>query len=328
MSAIPDGPQWKELESIIERLHRAFHPSASIEKNVRLLGKLSKTLREIDIVVKQKFGPQEILLIVECKHWKRKIDVKAVEGFAGVVKDVGAHIGIMVSAKGFSQGARNLAERRQINLYTFRDTKREAWPNGLKVPVLLEAWHIKPLALYVKDNTGTSVPIKSDEDVQLHDDKTGEKIKVVSLFRMIWDEHNPKTEGEFCWEYGCGDRREGTLDKRLGVGFSTKLKRTLRQGRMQFQGLVDDKKNEAHMAGFEIRVTEAPVEIEHDTPMFSAENAGFGLLMKTIFVETSNLQGQLLKEAITSGILTVKVEGKGVLAPIRLDGKNTPMPKK
>ncbi len=142
---MPSGPHWKEFEHIIERLQRAFHPGADIQSDVRLPGRNSGVLRQIDIAVKQKVGAETLLIVVECKHWGRKVDVKAVEAFAGVKEDVGAHCGVMISARGFSNGAENLAERKQISLYRYRDTNKEAWPNGMKIAVIMAAFADVPV---------------------------------------------------------------------------------------------------------------------------------------------------------------------------------------
>ena len=63
-----------------------------------------------------------MLIIVECKKWNAKLNVKAVEAFAGVKNDVGAHIGVMVSTAGFSKTAYRVAQQANINLYRYADT--------------------------------------------------------------------------------------------------------------------------------------------------------------------------------------------------------------
>lgn len=312
-----ESPPWKEFEAVIERLQRAFHPDAAIERNARLVGANSKRPRQIDIAIRQKFGPSAILVIVECKHWTRKIDVKAVEAFAGVKEDVGAHAAMMISAKGFTRGARNSAERKQINLYTFRDTTKEKWPNGLKVPVALEAWILKPLAFHVKGASGETITFKSDSDFKLHDRRTLKETTLPQLCRTLWTAHEPKTEGEFFWEIACGERSTGQMPDKLVVGFRTKLRRTLRQGRFHFTGIVDESRAEAHAPGFRIEVIDAPKEVAHGQPMFTEKHAGFGLMMNTIIVDTAHRPTQALHTAILSGYLELTVESKHAI-PISL----------
>jgi hypothetical protein len=295
------GPPWKEFEEIVERLQRAFHPGAKIERNVKLTGRDSQRPRQIDISIRQTVGVQEILIIVECKHWSRKIDVKAVEAFAGVKEDVGAHSGMMISTRGFSEGAQNLADKKQISLFTFRDTKKENWPSGLKVPVIVEVWVLKPLALYIKRASGERTVLTSDKELKMCDSKTGKKNNVAELMMTCWQEHEPKQDGDVFWEIPAGEKKDGALADSLGIGFSAKFYRDYREGRLNFQGVVDGKQTAAHMQGFEIETVESPQSISRDEPVFRAGHAGFGVLITTMHVETSDLPSRARQQAILQG---------------------------
>ena len=307
------GPTWKEFESIIERLQRAFHPAATIERNVKLMGKNSQRPRQIDILIRQKFGIQEILIIVECKRWSRKIDIKAVEGFAGVKEDVGAHSGIMISARGFSRGAQTLADRKQISLFTFRDTKRENWPYGLKVPVILEAWVLKPLALYIKRASGEKTILTSDEDLDLHDSKTGKKMGAAQVMQEFWKKHEPKKEGDAFWEVAAGEKQHGVLCDWLGMGLSARFQRLRREGRLHFQGVVNYEQTEAHTPGLEIETIEPPQNMSAEEPVFAAHHAGFGVLMTTTIVETSDLPSRAMQQAILNGQFRLAVQSHSAI---------------
>jgi SIR2-like domain/Restriction endonuclease len=54
-------------------------------------------------------GLTETRLIVECKRWNKPVDAADVEAFAGLLVDVGADMGFLVSAAGAYEGAVNRA---------------------------------------------------------------------------------------------------------------------------------------------------------------------------------------------------------------------------
>lgn len=96
-------------EQIFEKLRKEF-PNSNILKNQKIIGKYSKRSRQIDILVKSKIIGKELIVIVDCKKFKKKIDVKAVESFIGFTEDVGAHVGIMITNEGFTNSAYNRVE--------------------------------------------------------------------------------------------------------------------------------------------------------------------------------------------------------------------------
>lgn len=242
--------------------------------------------------------------------------MKAVEAFVGLKEDVSAHVGIMISAAGFSRAARNLAERKQINLFSYRDTKKETWPNGLKVPVTQEAWILKPLSLYQIKASGERIDFASDADLELRDFKTDAPCTLVDVCESLWQKHEPKTDGEFCWEIRTGKEKDA-LDEKLGVGFSARLRRTVREGRMHFQGLVNAEKGEAHAPSFRIEVTGEPKEVSSEHTALSARHAGYGLLMKTTLVETKDRATQALDKLMLTGHMELAVKSTGAI-PISL----------
>ncbi len=104
-------PVWKEYEEyILEILIKKF-PGRVFKADDSIKGIFSKTNRQVDISVKDSFLKHNFLGIVECKHLDRKIDVQVVDSFVGFLEDVGANIGIIITNKGFSDAAKNRANR-------------------------------------------------------------------------------------------------------------------------------------------------------------------------------------------------------------------------
>ena len=62
--------------------------------DAKLPGRKSQRTRQIDVLVRQKIGQYEMLIVLDCKDYARPVDVKGVEEFHGLLDDVGANCGI------------------------------------------------------------------------------------------------------------------------------------------------------------------------------------------------------------------------------------------
>jgi Restriction endonuclease len=64
---------------------------------------LSGTQRQIDVLMRQQVGHYVMNIVLECKDYKRPVDVKRVEEFHGLLQDVCAQKGALVCPKGFTR---------------------------------------------------------------------------------------------------------------------------------------------------------------------------------------------------------------------------------
>lgn len=104
---------WKEYEKeVLSECQRVFLNSV-ISYNVYIKGLYSKRMRQIDIMIKD---DRNTIYIIDAKKYNVKIDVKSVESFIGMIKDVGANYGIIVSEKGFTKAAINRAHLGEDNI--------------------------------------------------------------------------------------------------------------------------------------------------------------------------------------------------------------------
>ena len=103
MSSIIEIPKWRQYEWLISKI---FHDEyASIDTQVisdsNITGEYSERSRQIDILVKNQVSKA----MIECKHYSRPLDIKAVEAFLSMFSDVKADIGILISSSGFTKSA-------------------------------------------------------------------------------------------------------------------------------------------------------------------------------------------------------------------------------
>jgi hypothetical protein len=106
-------PEWKAYE---RQIYKALKAGVAADAEVtfdehgtqRLPGRCTGIDRQIDVIVRGRFAglPDIHTMIVDCKCLSRKVDVKDVEAFIELVKDVGAVFGLLVARTGFSKTAR------------------------------------------------------------------------------------------------------------------------------------------------------------------------------------------------------------------------------
>jgi len=121
-----DAPDWR----IYERVAACFEIDAagmdvSVTPNASLSGSISGVKRQIDILIDARWEEGVVRRIIyDAKKRKRKIDVKEVEAFEGMMRDVRASRGVIVCSSGWTQAAENRAAQRiDIVLLTTEDAE-------------------------------------------------------------------------------------------------------------------------------------------------------------------------------------------------------------
>jgi len=105
---VPGSNEFREYENgIADILAAVAGAHATVRRNIELpAGADGRRRRQIDVLVEGRlFALTEARMIVDCKRWKKPIDVADVDAFLGMVADVRADAGMLVSASGASAGA-------------------------------------------------------------------------------------------------------------------------------------------------------------------------------------------------------------------------------
>ena len=162
-----------------------------------LMGKDSGVEREIDIVVRQRTGQYELFVAIDCKDYKRRVDVKAVEAFLGLVADVGAHKGAMVASRGFTEAAKTRARNAGIDLYSLIDAQEHEWQSYVTIPMVVEDTSIDHYTLTFSTTKQFRLRPQDFRELVLYR-ADGSEIGVVrELVARAWeDEAIPQTPGE------------------------------------------------------------------------------------------------------------------------------------
>jgi hypothetical protein len=160
-------PKWKRFEKLAYEIQKEFVGSAKVTLNDSIQGADSKTLRQIDISVRQSIGQYPILVVIDCKDYKDPVDVKAVEEFAGMVRDVRANKGALISSNGFTEAAANVAKAHGIDTFLLIDTESVDWKAYVAVPALLERTFMHGFQIEVSGTGRILIPYATEELINL-----------------------------------------------------------------------------------------------------------------------------------------------------------------
>lgn len=155
--------KWKRFENLAAQIQRCLSPSGVVTQNERVRGKITGVLRELDIVVRVSSGQFELLIVIDCKDYKTKVDVQDVEAFMGKLKDVEANKGALVAAKGYSDAAKKMASDAGISVYDLVDAESEDWPSYVSIPILVDDRHLQSVSYQIASTEQFSISIEGIE---------------------------------------------------------------------------------------------------------------------------------------------------------------------
>lgn len=93
-------------DGVAALLTEKFAERGTVERNVRLPSRSGGRKRQIDVLIRLPLADMgEELMVVDCKRYGSKVDVKGVEAFVGLIEDVGAAMGLLVTTEGYTRGA-------------------------------------------------------------------------------------------------------------------------------------------------------------------------------------------------------------------------------
>ena len=104
---------WRLYERFVAALMSEQHASDDITviPNAKIIGAISGVQRQIDVLIDAKWDDEiSRRIIVDAKRYKKKVDVKDVETFEGMMRDCRAQHGVLVCPNGFSKAAKKRAQ--------------------------------------------------------------------------------------------------------------------------------------------------------------------------------------------------------------------------
>jgi hypothetical protein len=107
----------QSYEALVEDVCRqlAGNMDAKIHRNVVFPG-ASGHSHQIDVAVDIEVKGLRLLVLIECKWWRKRVGVQEVMVLLQRLQDIGAHKGVIVSSVGFQKGAIKMAKAKGVAL--------------------------------------------------------------------------------------------------------------------------------------------------------------------------------------------------------------------
>src|SRR3972149_3192806 len=188
-------PKWKKFEAFVANIQEYLTPHAKVTQNEFIMGK-SGVNRQIDVVVRYNLGQFNMLIVIDCKDWKKPVDIGDIGSFTDLVEDVGANKGAIVCNAGFTSGALKRAQAKGIDLLKVADVESKDWPVRLSMPVLCDFRYIEYSSYSVSHSAPTPfmIPGTDPQYLEIYN-KDGELIDMITnLIKKAWNENKFPTE--------------------------------------------------------------------------------------------------------------------------------------
>lgn len=167
-------PEWREFERLVARIEADADPgNVTVNSPDRIRCKITGQLREVDASIRTRIGTAEVLLTIECRRRTAIQDVTWIEQLAAKKKAIGADRTIAVSASGFTDSARKVAEQSGVSLRELSEIASEDVNSLLQVDFVL-FWHkacaISRVGIRKFRSLDWKMPEPSDLDCTLPED--------------------------------------------------------------------------------------------------------------------------------------------------------------
>ena len=180
-------PKWKRFEDIAAQIQHDLSPAASVTQNDRIIGRNSGVTREIDIAIRKTVGQYKLLIVIDCKDYKRPVDVKDVEEFMGLAEDVAANKAAMIGAVGFTEAAKTRAKKAGIDLHRIIDTDPHEWQTYVTIPALVDYRELSTFNLRISSTSPAfSIEYQDFRFMPIYGEN-GERIGIVNnVLSELW----------------------------------------------------------------------------------------------------------------------------------------------
>jgi hypothetical protein len=174
---------WLDLEKLSAVIFAELEPESVVTHDARLQGNLSQAERQIDVLIENPSTHARV--IVDCKDWRRRVNVNDVGAFASLVEDVEGTGGVMVCNRGFSKAAHSFARVKGVTLCGVHDVESRRWQLDVLIPVVwtqIEVTDLQP-SLRCRLAAGDSLPTTGSPELR----SSGRPFDPLQSFVEIWN---------------------------------------------------------------------------------------------------------------------------------------------
>ena len=129
---------------------------------------------DLDVYAQDTTREPKLIIVCECKHWSTPVPKTVVHAFRTVIDEVGAHVGFIISAKGFQAGAIEAARSTNIELLSwdeFQNRFFDRWFDAMRVKLAVVADAVFDYADYFHPRTTNvlhAISARVEELMTLH----------------------------------------------------------------------------------------------------------------------------------------------------------------
>jgi len=180
--------RWQKFEELAAEIQRDLASDAVVKHNDKIRGKITKNIRQIDITIRKKIGQFEMLIVIDCKDYKRKVDVKAVGEVMELAEDVGANKTAIIAPNGFTKSAVARAQAAGVDLLTLVDTRDHDWRKFAAIPVVFDLLLLKSYSFeFTMVGVRGALPYPEDErELPIYDAKGVLKCQLGEMVDNFW----------------------------------------------------------------------------------------------------------------------------------------------
>lgn len=180
-------PKWRRFEKLVARVQKELAPTAVVTHDDQIQGYDSNEFRQIDITVKQKVGQYDMLVAIDCKDYAVPVDIKDVEEFIGLIRDIRANKGVMVAANGFTSTANRVGEKAGLDLYRLVDTDAHDWQTYVSIPVICEFRRIQKYQFSIPNSVASFLPSMNPNEIVVYGLDYPQPVTIVDLIQIRWN---------------------------------------------------------------------------------------------------------------------------------------------
>lgn len=186
--------KWQEFEKLAAKILEELSPHAQVKWDDRIYGHETQTLRQIDVSIRANLDGHDVLTIVQAKDWRTSADIKTIDEFASVIRDVKAQKGILVCRSGFTKNAKVYAQNLGIELTTIHDAQSRNWNLEIKLPILwIEESPLAHFSMQFSLEKDTTFPTDERRFFILSQDAGQTVFDIWSELENLWNERKIPT---------------------------------------------------------------------------------------------------------------------------------------
>ncbi|MFA7208751.1 MAG: alpha/beta fold hydrolase [Parcubacteria group bacterium] len=178
--------KWKKFEKDVFQTVKELNPTKGVYYNVRLVGKLSKSSRQIDVQMIE--ADNYDFMVFECKDKTRSVDTPVIEAFRTNLEDLGAKKGAIVSSSLYTEGAKNMAQAFDIDLLHFIDSENSKKGGRLIMSIVFSLVKLQNFACGFSGSSSSRVEFSSNPAKLQFLDSNNQQVSAFQVIANLWNE--------------------------------------------------------------------------------------------------------------------------------------------